>query len=112
MHAVSRGIISARAMCMEAGPGSENVAEAYGGIRGSWESPRVLLTKCRNWTKPAEQRPGVSEKLTVAGASEEKGASAEPASEGNRSGREDARGSLSCLIVALESRETKSGESL
>jgi hypothetical protein len=102
MHAVSRGILSARAMCMEAGPGSENVAEAYWGIRGSWESPRVLLTRCRNWAKPAEQRPGVSAKLTVAGASEEEGASAEPASEGNRSGKSARMHSRTVFVLRLD----------
>lgn len=113
MYAVRRGHGATRAMCMEAGPGSESGAEAYRGIRGSWESPRVLLTRSRRWTKPDEQRPGVPAKLTVAGASEqEREHQQSPLCEGNRSGREDARGSLSCLIVAIESRETKSGGSL
>ena len=71
MYAVRRGHGATRAMCMEAGPGSESGAEAYRGIRGSWESPRVLLTRSRRWTKPDEQRPGVPAKLTVAGASEQ-----------------------------------------
>jgi hypothetical protein len=55
----------------------------------------------------------VPAKLTVAGASEqEREHQQSPFCEGNRSGREDAKGSLSCLIVAIESRETKSGGSL
>ena len=99
-------------MCVEAGPGSESGAEAHRGIQGSWESPRVLPNENRKRTTPVDQRPGATAPLPAAVASEEEGAAAGPASEGNRSGREDARGSLSCLIVAPESRETLAGGSL
>ena len=112
MHPVSRHRHGAQATCMETGPGAESGAEAYGGILGSWESHSVLSNKCRNRTTPVHQRPGAKVVLPATGASEVREAARAPASEGNRSERVNASGSLSRFIVAVESRRTSAGRSL
>jgi len=111
-HTVSRFLRAAQATCVWAGPGSKIGAEAYWGIQESWESPHVLLFTCRTGTTPGLQRPGTSERLSASGVSEVERAAGEPATEGNRREREYMCGSLSCLIVAFESRETLTGGSL
>ena len=69
------------------------------------------LERTRTWTPPGNQRPcrepgarPAPERTTAR--------SREPGSEGNRSDREAVLGSLSGLIVAMESRETQTGRSL
>lgn len=111
LHTIRRHAM-AQATCRVTGPGSESRAEAYGGILGSWESHCVLSNKRRNRTRPAHQRPGAKVVLPATGASETREATRAPASEGNRSERANASGSLSRFIVAVESRRTSAGRSL
>jgi hypothetical protein len=110
MHEISRHRNGAQARCVEAGPGSENRAEAYGGILESWESRTVPTETRRIRTTPAHQRPGAAAAVPAAEASESSGTRWEPASEGNRSARDGGGGSRSGLIVAFESRVTSRRE--
>ena len=112
MHTVRRHRHGAQATCIEAGPGSESGAEAYGGILGSWESPHRALEHRRNRTTPAYQRPGAWVGSPATGASETWETTRGTASEGNRSERLSGCGSLSGLIVATESRRTATEGSL
>jgi hypothetical protein len=82
------------------------VAKVQGGILESWESHTVLTPNRRTRMTPVYQRPGTGAELTEAPVSETSEGVRELASEGNRSEREDGGGSLSCLIVAPESRVT------
>ena len=109
MHAVSRLLRGTQAKCVEAGPGSESRAEAYGGILGSWESPHRSLEHYRKRTIPVHQRPGAWAAFPAAFVSETR-ETKETASEGNRSGRVGECGSRSGLIVAIESRRTNRRE--
>ena len=109
---VSRLPRGAQATCTMTGPGAESGAKAYGGILGSWESRTVLSHIRRNRTTPAYQRPGAGAVLSATLASETRKATRAPVSEGNRSERASGGGSLSRLIVAIESRRTSTGGSL
>ena len=111
LHTVSRFLREAQAKCSGAGPGSENGAETHGGILESWES-RTDPSKYRKWTTPGSQRPGVWAVLSAVLASETREATKDSGSEGNRSERGNGGGSLSGLIVAIESRRTEAGGSL
>ena len=112
MHTVSRLLQGARATCMGAGPGSESGAEAYGGILESWESRTDPWYNNRTRTTPVHQRPGAKAEIFAVGASETRKVTKDSASEGNRSERGNGGGSLSGLIVAMESRRTEAGGSL
>lgn len=102
----------AQAKCVEAGPGAESRAKAYGGILGSWERPHRPMEDSRKRSRPANQRPGAGREIPAAHASETRGTAMGTASEGDRSGREDRCGSRSGLVVAFESRRTKTVRSL
>ena len=106
MHPVSRLLRGAQATCMEAGPGSENGAEAHGGILESWES-RTEPSNNRRGMTPGSQRPGTGAVLSAALVSEYRRAAKDSVSEGNRSERGNGYGSLRGLTVALESRVTE-----
>lgn len=112
MHIISRHRQGAQAKCVEAGPGSESGAEAYGGILESWESRTDPMYNDRTRTTPVNQRPGATATLSVAEASKTPKATKDTVSEGNRSERGDGGGSLSGLIVAIESRRTEAGGNL
>lgn len=112
LHTVRRHRNGTRAKCREARPGSESGAKAHGGILESWESRTEPSRICRSRTTPAHQRPGAGAALSVARASETREAAKDSASEGNRSERGNGGGSLSGLIVAIESRRTGAGGSL
>ncbi len=99
-------------MYLEAWPGSESGAKAYGGILRSWESRTDPSENHRNRTTPVEQHPGAGGELFAFPASEARKESKDSASEGNRSERGNGGGSLSGLIVANESRRTEAGGSL
>jgi hypothetical protein len=111
MHTVSRRRQGAQAKWIEAGPGSESRAEAYGGILESWES-RTEPSKNRTRTTPGAQRPGAKAAFPATSASETRETAKDSASEGNRSERGNGSGSLSGLIVAMENRRTEAGGSL
>jgi hypothetical protein len=108
---VSRHPSGTQAMGTEAGPGSESGAKAYGGILESWES-RTDPSNHRKGTTPGSQRPGAWAMLSAAPVSETRKATKDSGSEGNRSERGNGGGSLSGLIVAIESRRTEAGGSL
>ena len=91
-------------------PGSKNRAEAQGGILQSWES-RTDPSNSRIRMTPAYQRPGAGAVLSTAFASAYREAARDSASEGNRSERGNGGGSLSCLIVVIESGRTEAGGS-
>jgi hypothetical protein len=112
LHTIRRHRNGAQAKCSEAGPGSRSVAKAYGGILESWERPPRSLEARRNRTTPAHQRPGTWAGFPGADVSETRGTARGTASEGNRSKRDGGGGSLSVLIVAIESRRTAAGGSL
>jgi len=112
VHEVSRPLRGTQAKCAEAGPGSESGAKAHGGILESWESRTDPSTDNRIGTTPVYQRPGARAAFLAAVASEARGKAKDSASEGNRSDRGNGGGSLSGLIVALESRRTETGGSL
>jgi hypothetical protein len=111
LHPVSRFRRGAQAKCSGAGPGSENGAKTHGGILESWES-RTDPSDYRKRTTPGSQRPGAWAVLSAVWASETRKATRDSGSEGNRSERGNGGGSLSGLIVALESRRTEAGGSL
>ncbi len=100
----------AQAMGMEAEPGAAGGAKVHGGILESWES-RPDPSNSRNRTTPAYQRPGARTALPAVHASESREAAKDPVSEGNRSERGNGGGSLSGLIVAIESGRTETGGS-
>lgn len=100
MDTISRLLRGAHATCMEAGPGSESGAEAYGGILESWESRTDPLFNDRSRTTPVHQRPGAGAMLSAVLVSETRKAAKDSASEGNRSERGNGGGSLSGLVPA------------
>ena len=110
MHTIRRHRNGVQATCMGARPGSENRAEAYGGILESWESRTVPADNSRIRTTPVYQRPGAWAAVPAADASETSGATWEPAGEGNRSARDSGCGSRSGFVVAFESRVTNRRE--
>ena len=112
VHTVSRHRTGAQAKCTEAGPGSESGAKAQGGILGSWESRPAFERNGRKRTTPAYQRPGTQTELSEVRVSEERKAARALECEGNRSAQAGRSGSLSRLIVAVESRRTSAGRSL
>ncbi len=101
-----------------------NAGQVHGGRAGVYErgkgisgypvklgEPLWSLRESRNRTPPGDQRPcrePGARPLTERTVAQRR----EPGSEGNRSDREAATGSLSGPIVALESRETRTGRSL
>ena len=107
MHTIRRDREGTQAKWMEARPGSESGAKAQRGILGSWESRTALLYNCRIKTTPADQRLGEEVGHSATSTSKLQEETREAVSEGNRSGQLDGKGSLSCLIVALESRVTR-----
>ena len=111
LHTVSRFLRGAQAKCSGAGPGSEDGAKTHGGILESWES-RTDPSNHRKRTTPGLQRPGAWAVLSAVFASETREATEDSGSEGNRSERGNGGGSLSGLIVAVESRRTEAGGSL
>jgi len=93
-------------------PGSESRAKAYGGNLESWES---RIVPSRNTGKGRHRKNHVQAqrlKLSEATASETGMADWERTREGNRSEWVQRCGSLSGLIVAIESRETEPKGSL
>jgi hypothetical protein len=112
VHTVSRHLRGAQATCIETGPGAKSGAKAHGGTLGSWESRTDPSSNSRMGMTPADQRPGAWGVLPATHVSETRGARKDSASEGNRSERTSGNGSLSRLIVAIESRRTFTGGSL
>ena len=110
-HTVRRRI-TAQAKCEEAGPGSESGAKDRRGVLESWESHTEPMQNDRSRTTPVYQRPGARNGLSKFHASETWKAAKDSAGEGNRSERGNGSGSLSGLIVAIESRRTEAGGSL
>ena len=111
MHKIRRHRKGTQAKCMGAGPGSESGARTHGGILKSWESRTEPSKIIRTGTIPAYQRPGAEVVLSGPFASENWEATKDSASEGNRSERGNGSGSLSSLIVAIESGRTLTGGS-
>ena len=111
MHKVRRHRKGTQATCTGAGPGSESGARTHGGILESWESRTEPSKNIRIGTTPEDQRPGAGAVLFGAYASENREATRDSASEGNRSERGNGGGSLSGLIVAIESGRTLTGGS-
>jgi hypothetical protein len=106
-YEVSRPRSGTQAKYLEAGPGSENRAKAYGGILGSWESPHRSTEYCRKRMIPAYQHPNAWAEFPAAHAIEARETLGETVSEGNRSRRVNGCGRRSGLVVAFESRRTE-----
>ena len=106
MHIISHTHQGMQAKCKVAGPGSESGAKTRWGILESWESRPALITHHRIRTTPDYQRPGAALDFSTSMASETLEKVWASASEGNRSKRTREDGSLSGLIVAIESRVT------
>ena len=106
LHTISRHRHGTQAKCKETGPGSKSGAKAYGGILESWESRPAPTTHYRIGMTPVYQRPGAVLDFSTSRASETLEEVWAAASEGNRSKRTSEDGSLSGLIVAVESRVT------
>jgi hypothetical protein len=112
MHTISHHHHGMQATCTGARPGSERGAKTRRGILESWERRPVPITHHRIRTTPVHQRPGAALDFSTSTASETVEEVWASASEGNRSKRTREDGSLSCLIVAIESRVTETGGSL
>lgn len=112
VHEVSRPASGTQAMCAEAGSGSESGAKAQGGILESWERRTDPSMDNRMGMTPVYERPGAEAALLAAWASETRGERRTPRARDNRSERGNGGGSLSGLIVAIESRRTETGGSL
>ena len=110
MHTVSRHHHGAQARCIKAGPGAESGAKAYGGILESWESPHRSLENSRTRTTPAYQRPGAGPCFLRPLRAKNGKQRGTPQARDNRSERGNGGGSLSGLIVAVESRVTNRRE--
>lgn len=105
--------LAATAMASEARPGSETVAEVYGGIPGTCEGlplPDVQLS--RNGMQPSEQRPGPYGGIPRPAAAKHWNASGNRRPSSRQGRRDGVSGRLSRLIVAIESRVTLLGRSL
>ena len=105
--------LAAKAMASEARPGSETVAEVYGGIPGTCEGlplPDVQLS--RNGMQPSEQRPGPWGGIPRPAAAKHWNASGNRCPSSRQGCRDGVSGRLSRLIVAFESRVTLLGRSL
>ena len=112
VHTVSRHPCGAQARCAVAGR-ELRAGQRHMGV--SWKAGRATpgsSRQDRKRTTPGQQRPGARVGLVGTRASETRPAARAPADEGNRSGRMDGGGSLSRLIVALESRRTEAGGNL
>lgn len=113
-HAMGDSIaLAATAMASEARPGSETVAEVYGGIPGTCEGlPLPVEKQSRNGMQPSEQRPGLWGGFPPPSAANHWKASGYRRPSSKQGRRDGASGRLSRLIVAFESRVTLLGRSL
>jgi hypothetical protein len=104
---------AAKAMARVTRPGSESVAEVYGGIPGTCEGlPLPVDKQSRNGMKPSEQRPGLREVFPSLAATKHRKASGNRCPSSRQGCRDGVSGRLSRLIVAIESRVTLLGRSL
>ena len=104
---------AAKAMARVTRPGSETVAEVYGGIPGTCEGlPLPVDKQSRNGMKPSEQRPGLREVFPSLAATKHRKASGNRCPSLRQGCRDGVSGRLSRLIVAIESRVTLLGRSL
>ena len=105
--------LAATAMASEARPGSETVAEVYGGIPGTCEGlPLPVEKQPRNGMQPSEQRPGPWGAIPRPAAAKHWNASGNRRPSSRQGRRDGVSGRLSRLIVAIESRVTLLGRSL
>ena len=99
--------LAATAMASGARPGSETVAEVYGGIPGTCEGlPLPVEKQSRNGMQPSEQRPGPWGGFPPPSAANHWKASGYRRPSTRQGRRDGASGRLSRLIVAFESRVT------
>jgi len=104
---------AAKAMVRVARPGSETVAEVYGGIPGTCEGlPLPVDKQSRNGMKPSEQRPGPWGTFPFPAAAKQWEASGYQRPSSRQGCWDGVSGRLSRLIVAFESRVTLLGRSL
>ncbi len=104
---------AAKAMARVTRPGSETVAEVYGGIPGTCEGlPLPVDKQSRNGMKPSDQRPGLREVFPSLAATKHWKASGNRCPSSRQGCRDGVSGRLSRLIVAIESRVTLLGRSL
>ena len=105
--------LAAKAMASEARPGSESVAEVYGGIPGTCEGLFLPVDKqSRNGMTPSDQRPGLQGGFPHPAAAKPWKASGYRRPSHKQGRRDGMTGRLSRLIVAFESRVTLLGRSL
>ena len=108
---ISRHRIGTQAKGGATGPGSESGAETREGFLKSWER-RTVSSNHRTGTTPGLQRPGAAAGFSGVVVSEARKARGSPSARENRSRRVQRGGSLSGLIVAIESRRTEARGSL
>ncbi len=101
-----------QAKCSEARPGSESRAKIYWDNLGTWESLDSPVRKTRSRTIPSEQRPRARRKGCVESSQRKTANDRKPLTSWKQGSGARVTGSLSSLIVALESRETLPGGSL
>lgn len=108
---ILRGVM---AMSREIEPGTESGAEVYRGIQGTCEGLPLPDSRSRNRMRPAKQRPGRQQMLSLAVADTKRRKRSGYCPPSLRQGVQDGEiaGRLSRLIVVFEIRETLTGGSL